>query len=180
MPTIKKVVIAAALSLLGIVAQAQCVGCPPLSSDSVPSVPCAFNGQTSSVTNYNGITPTCYNPVNGSLNGHLQGINNRLCTIRTLVDSLLLISTTCDSVAANLQIQIDSITLLVNQYDVVSTDSSITVTTTTVGDTVRFDLSVVPYVPNVDASCLIEEPNPTLDQILQALITAACLNEEEE
>ena len=175
-----KYLIALTLIIVSFFAKAQCVGCPPLTGGAVPSTPCAFNGQTSSVTSYNGITPTCYIPVNGSLNGHLQGINNRLCAIKTLVDSLIAVSNNCDSVAQNLQIQIDSIALLVNQYDIVSTDSSIIVTKTVSEDTVTFDLSVPPYVPNVDASCLIAEPNPTLDEILQALIAAACLNEEEE
>jgi len=66
---------------------AQCVGCPKQltapGSLAPPSV--GFNGFTSEVKTYNGVTPTCYFPVNSSLNGHLQGINNKLCS---LLDSL--------------------------------------------------------------------------------------------
>lgn len=159
---------------------AQCIGCPPLTGGNVPKQPCSFNGQTSSVTNYNGITPNCYFPTNGSLNGHLQGINNALCTIRNRIDSIANVSGQCDSLIENVQLQIDTIVTMLTFYDVVSSDGSIIVTTDTTNSIITFDLSVAPYIPNVDATCLIGEAEPTLDNILQALITAACLNEEED
>lgn len=160
-------------------ANAQCIGCPPLSSGTIPTIPCAFNGQTSSVTQYNGVTPTCYTPTNAGLNGHLQGINNALCRIRNKADSLIAVSGQCDSSIINIQIQVDSLFGMITYYDVVSTDSSVIVTRDTIGDTITFDLSVPVYQPNVDATCLgITEP--TLDNVLQALIDAACLTEEEE
>lgn len=175
-----KAILIAMLVCFTITAQAQCIGCPPLTPDTIPNVPCNFNGQTSSVTQYNGITPTCYNPTNVSLNGHLQGINNAMCIIRARIDSLAAISGQCDSLVSNIQLEIDSIFGLISEYNVISSDSSITVTRDTIGGVITFDLSVNPYIPNVDATCLIGEAEPTLDNILQALITAACLNEEEE
>jgi hypothetical protein len=159
--------------------KAQCVGCPPLTSDTIPNVPCNFNGQTSSVTQYNGVTPTCYTPTNVSLNGHLQGINNAFCAIRNKVDSLLNNQQDCDSILLAFETQLDSVASLINYYDVISSDSSVTVTRDTTDGVIAFDLSVPVYVPNVDATCLgITEP--TLDNVLQALIDAACLNEEED
>lgn len=159
-------------------ANAQCIGCPPLSTGTIPTIPCAFNGQTSSVTQYNGVTPTCYTPTSAGLNGHLQGINNALCRIRLKADSLFAVSGQCDSSIISIQIQVDSLFGMITYYDVVSTDSSVIVTMDTVGDAITFDLSVPVYQPNVDATCLgITEP--TLDNVLQALIDAACLTEEE-
>lgn len=172
-------IIAILLAIASTTAQAQCVGCPPLTSDTIPNVPCNFNGQTSSVTQYNGVTPTCYTPTNVSLNGHLQGINNAFCAIRNKVDSLLNNQQDCDSILLAFEAQLDSVAGLINYYDVISTDSSVTVTRDTVDGVITFDLSVPVYVPNVDATCLgITEP--TLDNVLQALIDAACLNEEED
>lgn len=167
------------LLFMAVQAQGQCVGCPPLTSDTIPNIPCSFNGQTSSVTQYNGVTPTCYNPTNVSLNGHLQGINNALCAIRNKVDSIKNSQQNCDSLLIEFELQLDSVASLIQYYDVVSTDSSVVVTRDTVDGVITFDLSVPVYVPNVDATCLgITEP--TLDNVLQALIDAACLNEEEE
>lgn len=165
---------------LALNANAQCIGCPPLTGGSVPSKPCSFNGQTSSVTSYNGVTPTCYSPTNGSLNGHLQGINNALCFIRGVIDSVSLSNDYCDSIAISIQAQIDSIFGLVNNYTVVSSDNSVDIQVDTIDGLIVFDLSVPPYVPNVDATCLIGGAEPTLENILQALINAACLTEEED
>ena len=150
----------------------QCIGCPPLSGGSVPVPTGSFNGQTSSVTTYNGATPTCYKPTSGGLNGHLQGINNSLCSLRSRLDSLIVASDN-DSLITVLQGEIDSIAGLLRYYDVVSTDSSVSIEKDTVDGVIVFNLSVPKVTVNVDASCLGIYTND-LDSILQALIDLNC------
>jgi len=125
---------------------AQCVGCPKQltapGSLAPPSV--GFNGFTSEVKTYNGVTPTCYFPVNSSLNGHLQGINNKLCS---LLDSLG-VNAEKDSIALSI---IDSLiielleleALIPNDIGIISSDNSVMVNFSTVGDSTTYDLTLV-------------------------------------
>lgn len=125
---------------------AQCVGCPKQltapGSLAPPSV--GFNGFTSEVKTYNGVTPTCYFPVNNTLNGHLQGINNKLCT---LLDNLGY-NAEKDSIALSV---IDSLiikmleleNLIPNDIGIISSDNSVMVNFSTVGDSTTYDLTLV-------------------------------------
>ena len=132
--------------MIGYNANAQCVGCPKQltapGSLSPPSI--GFNGFTSEVKYYNGVAPTCYLPVSGTLNGHLQGINNKLCS---LLDSLG-DNTERDSIALSI---IDSLISTINglkdsipnYIGIISSDNSVMVNFNTVGDSTTYDLTLV-------------------------------------
>lgn len=132
--------------MIGYNANAQCVGCPKQltapGSLSPPSI--GFNGFTSEVKYYNGVAPTCYLPVSGTLNGHLQGINNKLCS---LLDSLG-VNAEKDSIALSI---IDSLIITINglkdsipnYIGIISSDNSVMVNFNTVGDSTTYDLTLV-------------------------------------
>ncbi len=132
--------------MIGYNVNAQCVGCPKQltapGSLSPPSV--GFNGHTSEVKIYDGVTPTCYFPVSGTLNGHLQGINNKLCS---LLDSLG-VNAEKDSIALSI---IDSLIITINglkdsipnYIGIISSDNSVMVNFNTVGDSTTYDLTLV-------------------------------------
>lgn len=125
---------------------AQCVGCPKQltapGSLSAPSV--GFNGHTSEVRIFDGVTPSCYFPISNTLNGHLQGINNKLCS---LLDSLG-DNAEKDSIALSV---IDSLIFEINNLKdsmpndigVISSDNSVMVNFSTIGDSTTYDLTLV-------------------------------------
>jgi hypothetical protein len=115
---------------------AQCLNCPngitAPGAGASPSV--KFNGYTSEVKYYDGIKPTCYTPTANTLNGHLQGINNRLCQLKTTIDSLRVNDSSAFAQIDSIQNRIDSIVDALGQFyntSVISSDSSVRVTLTT-------------------------------------------------
>lgn len=147
------------LSVYTLSGYSQCANCP--SGTTAPGAAAApsvkFHGYTSEVNKYDGVAPTCYTKTANTLNGHLQGINNALCDLQDLIDSLETVINTNDSTTIanidSLQIEInnandrlDSIVTALGQFyntNIVSSDSSIDVTSTVVGEVIKFDLSVV-------------------------------------
>jgi len=125
---------------------AQCVGCPKQltapGSLAPPSV--GFNGFTSEVKTYNGVTPTCYFPVNSSLNGHLQGINNKLCSLLDSLGDNAEKDSIALSVIDSLIIELTNIKgLIPNDIGIISSDNSVMVNFNTVGDSTTYDLTLV-------------------------------------
>jgi len=125
---------------------AQCVGCPKQltapGSLAPPSV--GFNGFTSEVKTYNGVPPTCYFPVNGSLNGHLQGINNKLCSLLDSLGDNAEKDSIALSVIDSLIIELTNIKgLIPNDIGIISSDNSVMVNFNTVGDSTTYDLTLV-------------------------------------
>lgn len=115
---------------------AQCLNCPngitAPGAGASPSV--KFNGYTSEVKYYDGIKPTCYTPTANTLNGHLQGINNKLCQLKSVIDSLRTNDSSAFAQIDSIQSRIDSIVVALGQMyntSVVSSDSSIRVSVST-------------------------------------------------
>jgi len=115
---------------------AQCLNCPggitAPGAAAGPSV--KFNGYTSEVKYYDGIKPTCYTPTANTLNGHLQGINNRLCYLKTVIDSLKTNDSSAFAQIDSIQNRIDSIVDALGQFyntSVISSDSSIRINVST-------------------------------------------------
>lgn len=115
---------------------AQCLNCPngitAPGAGASPSV--KFNGYTSEVKYYDGIKPTCYTPTANTLNGHLQGINNRLCYLKTVIDSLKTNDSSAFAQIDSIQNRIDSIVDALGQFyntSIISPDSSINITVST-------------------------------------------------
>lgn len=147
------------LSVFIVNTYADCINCP--SGTTAPGAAAApttrFHGYTSESNKYDGTTPTCYTPTANTLNGHLQGINNKLCSIKSTLDSLRSydanntirldsIINAIDTNSADIDIRLDSIITALGQFyntNIVSSDSSIHITSTVVGEVIKFDLSVV-------------------------------------
>jgi len=115
---------------------AQCLNCPngitAPGAGASPSV--KFNGYTSEVKYYDGIKPTCYTPTANTLNGHLQGINNRLCQLKTTIDSLKVNDSSAFAQIDSIQNRIDSIVDALGQFyntSVISSDSSVRISIAT-------------------------------------------------
>ena len=115
---------------------AQCLNCPngitAPGAGASPSV--KFNGYTSEVKYYDGIKPTCYTPTANTLNGHLQGINNRLCQLKTTIDSLRVNDSSAFAQIDSIQNRIDSIVDALGQFyntSVISSDSSVRISIAT-------------------------------------------------
>lgn len=115
---------------------AQCLNCPngitAPGAGASPSV--KFNGYTSEVKYYDGIKPTCYTPTANTLNGHLQGINNRLCQLKTTIDSLRVNDSSAFAQIDSIQNRIDSIVDALGQFyntSVISSDSSVRISVST-------------------------------------------------
>ena len=115
---------------------AQCLNCPngitAPGAGASPSV--KFNGYTSEVKYYDGIKPTCYTPTANTLNGHLQGINNRLCQLKTTIDSLKVNDSSAFAQIDSIQNRIDSIVDALGQFyntSVISSDSSVRISVST-------------------------------------------------
>ena len=164
--------------------QVNCPTCPKgLTAPSSISAPQqGFNGYTSEVDHFDGTTPTCYTPTAATLNGHLRGINNSLCNLRTRIDSLRSKDTILIRRIDSLMNAIDDInTDLQTSYNtsIVSSDSSINVVASIVGLVQQFNLSVdidsvkSKIVRNLDYSCLGVPRN--FDSIMNKLIEIACL-----
>lgn len=124
----------------------QCVGCPgSLTAPGSLAPPTAtFNGHTSEVHTYDGSTPSCYLPVSNTLNGHLEGIENALCKLRDSIG----INYEKDSIAlSKIDSLIDVVNLLrdslPNAVGIISSDGSVTVSYTTIGDSTTYDLTFV-------------------------------------
>ena len=136
-----------ALCLLSVAMFADCINCP--SGTTAPGAAAApttrFHGFTSESNKYDGVAPTCYTPTANTLNGHLQGINNKLCAVKSILDSLRStnasqtaridsIIAAMDSSDAGVEVRLDSIiTALMQMYNtsIISSDSSISVTLST-------------------------------------------------
>lgn len=147
------------LSILFLNGYSDCINCP--SGTTAPGAAAApttrFHGYTSEVNKYDGTTPTCYTPTANTLNGHLQGINTKLCAIKSTLDSLRIydanntvrldsIINAIDTNTADIDVRLDSIITALGQFyntNIVSSDSSIHITSTVVGEVIKFDLSVV-------------------------------------
>lgn len=146
-----------------------------------------FNGFTSEVTTFDGTTPNCYTPTSSSLNGHLRGINNKLCTLRDSITTLryydTLLVDRIDSIITALegiQTDVDGN----NMAGVTSTGGTVTVSSAWTGDSVTFNLAVnidsikAKIVRSLDYTCL-GVPN-NFDSIMNKLIEIACeVNEED-
>ena len=146
------------LSVYSIIGYSQCVNCP--SGTTAPGAAASpttrFNGYTSEVNKYDGTTPTCYTPTANTLNGHLQGINLKLCSIKSTLDSLRAydanntirldsIINAMDSSAIDIDVRLDSIILALEQFYntvIVSSDNSLNVSVDTIGNEVTYDLTV--------------------------------------
>lgn len=115
---------------------AQCLNCP--SGTTAPGAAASptvkFHGFTSEVTKYDGVKPTCYTPTANTLNGHLQGINNKLCQLKSVIDSLKTNDSSAFAQIDSIQLRIDSIVTALGQFyntSVISSDSSVRITVTT-------------------------------------------------
>ena len=146
------------LSVYSIIGYSQCVNCP--SGTTAPGAAASpttrFNGYTSEVNKYDGTTPTCYTPTANTLNGHLQGINLKLCSIKSTLDSLRAydanntvrldsIINAMDSSTIDIDVRLDSIILALGQFYntvIVSSDNSLNVSVDTIGNEVTYDLTV--------------------------------------
>ena len=155
------------LSVYTLSGYSQCANCP--SGTTAPGAAAApsvkFHGYTSEVNKYDGTTPTCYSPTANTLNGHLQGINLKLCSIKSTLDSLRTydvnntirldsIINAMDSNTIDIDVRLDSIITALGQFyntNIVSSDSSINITSTVVGEVIKFDLSVVNDSLEVDS-----------------------------
>jgi len=138
--------------------QINCPTCPKglTAPSSISSPQQGFNGYTSEVNKYDGTTQNCYSPTANTLNGHLKGINNALCDLQELIDSLSTVINDNDSTALagldSLQVQVDSITSRLDSIvtalgqfyntSVISSDSSLNVSSSVTGDVITFNLSV--------------------------------------
>ena len=94
-----------------------------------------YNGFTSDFRNYDGLPPSCYTPTVNNLNGHLAGINNRLCQLLVTLDQISGENALLDTIQMEIEALLESIFVL----DVTSADSSIQVA---LSDN-TFDLSYV-------------------------------------
>jgi len=164
--------------------QVDCPTCPKgLTAPSSVSSPLqGFTGYTSEVDHFDGTTPTCYTPTASTLNGHLRGINNSLCNLRTRIDSLRTKDTVLIRRIDSLMNAIDDInTDLGTTYNssIISSDSSVNIVTSIVGLVQQFNLSVdidsvkSKIVRDLDYSCLGVPRN--FDSIMNKLIEIACL-----
>ena len=115
---------------------AQCLNCPngitAPGAGASPSV--KFNGYTLEVKYYDGIKPTWYTPTANTLNGHLKEINNKLCQLKSVIDSLRTNDSSAFAQIDSIQSRIDSIVVALGQMyntSVVSSDSSIRVSVST-------------------------------------------------
>ena len=147
-----------ALLLVNVIAFADCINCPKgtTAPGAAASPTTRFNGYTSEVNKYDGTTQNCYSPTANTLNGHLKGINNALCDLQELIDSLSTVINDNDSTALagldSLQVQVDSITSRLDSIvtalgqfyntSVISSDSSLNVSSSVTGDVITFNLSV--------------------------------------
>ena len=128
-----KHILAILFTLFATVALAQpCATCPPsLTAPGAAAAPTSgFNGFTSEVDQYDGIAPTCYLPSANTLNGHLQGINQQLCELQLLIDSLGLDNDTVQLALAQIEEDIDELYAIIGAIDIYglqSADNSITV-----------------------------------------------------
>lgn len=162
----------------------QCRSCPsslqaPGSTGSTPLPGTLF---TSQITPYDGTVPDCYDAVANNLNGHLEGIDNRLCELGILIDSLESSSTRDSIRIEEILVIIDSLETLYDSlivtYDLVSDDGTVDITTTTVGNMVEWDISVNidaikdSLLANIDASCLTDSTG--WDDVMQELIDVVC------
>lgn len=161
----------------------QCINCPrSLTAPGAAAAPLSgFNGFTSEVTDYDGTAIECFLPTANTLNGVIEGIDDAICELQTLIDSLEAQGTADSATIAGIQNSIDSIYGLIsafNEYDVLSDDGSVDITTTTADNITNFDLSVnIPFVEgellsNIDATCLTDSTG--WDDIIQELIDVVC------
>jgi hypothetical protein len=147
-----------ALLLVNAITFADCINCPKgtTAPGAAASPTTRFNGYTSEVNKYDGTAQNCYSPTANTLNGHLKGINNALCDLQELIDSLSTVIDDNDSTALagldSLQVQVDSITIRLDSIvtalgqfyntSVISSDSSLNVSSSVTGDVITFNLSV--------------------------------------
>jgi len=147
-----------ALLLVNVLAFADCINCP--SGTTAPGAAASpttrFHGYTSEVNKYDGTTQNCYTPTANTLNGHLKGINNELCALQDLIDSLSIVIDYNDSVALagldslqeqmdTVYVRLDSIVTALGQFyntSVISSDSSLNISASLVGEVMTYDLSV--------------------------------------
>lgn len=168
--------------LFALNAYSQCDGCPS-SIEAPPSVgetPAQFNGFTSEVNLYDGDNPDCYMPISNSLNGQLEGIDNKICELDELIETLRTSCSDSTSIAnieatlVELQSELDSL----KTFLVLSLDSTILVSTTTSSDSVTFNLSVNydriqdSLLVGVNAECL--DSVESISQVLNDLIELSC------
>lgn len=153
-----KRVLFAVMLLINVVTFADCINCPK--GTTAPGAAAApttrFHGYTSEVNKYDGTTQNCYTPTANTLNGHLKGINNELCTLQDLIDSLSAVIDYNDSVAVagldslqeqmdTVYVRLDSIVTALGQFyntSIISSDSSLNVSSSIVGEVITFNLSV--------------------------------------
>lgn len=147
-----------ALLLVNVIVFADCINCPKgtTAPGAAASPTTRFNGYTSEVNKYDGTTQNCYTPTANTLNGHLKGINNELCTLQDLIDSLSIVVNENDSIALagldslqeqldTVYVRLDSIITALGQFyntSVISSDSSLNISSSVVGEVITFDLSV--------------------------------------
>lgn len=132
--------------MIGYNVNAQCVGCPKQltapGSLSAPSV--GFNGHTSEVRIFDGVTPSCYFPISNTLNGHLQGINNKLCSLLDSLGGNAEKDSIALSVIDSLIFEINNLKdSMPNDIGVISSDNSVMVNFSTIGDSTTYDLTLV-------------------------------------
>lgn len=153
-----KRVLFAVMLLINVVTFADCINCPKgtTAPGAAASPTTRFNGYTSEVNKYDGTTQNCYTPTANTLNGHLKGINNELCTLQDLIDSLSAVIDYNDSVAVagldslqeqmdTVYVRLDSIVTALGQFyntSIISSDSSLNVSSSIVGEVITFNLSV--------------------------------------
>lgn len=163
--------------------QSNCPTCPKgMTAPSTITSPLqGFHGYTSESLHFDGTTPTCYTPTANTLNGHLNGINNRLCNFKSRIDSLwrkdTLFLRRIDSLINAIDDINDEFESTYNT-SVISSDSSVNVDADIVGSVQQFDLSVdidsvkSKIIHNLNISCLGATRN--FDSILNTLIRIAC------
>lgn len=180
----KKFIISLLVLLCTYYSYSECINCPKsiLAPGSAAAPLSGFNGTTGEVTDYTGTPISCFLPASNTLNGVIEGIDNELCELQDLIDSLEAAGVVDSAAIAAIEADIDSLYALVAaatiEYDILSDNGSVDITTTTADGIVNWDLAVNiqsiqdSLLANLDASCLTDSTG--WDDIMQTLIDVVC------
>lgn len=173
---IKNILIVAALFVF-FGAQAQ----PIVAPTSVPTTTIPFNGFTSEITVYDGDPIQCFIPVGTGLNGIIAGIDDKLCEIQDLLDSVLAVSNVNE---INITAISNTLTTITNQLNeiqnitLVSPDGTVDISLIEIDSTVwelAVNIALVEelLLADIDLQCLTVT-DTTVTSIIEEILGIVC------